>query len=245
MHKNKVGLSFLILSFILLAAPYSIKITGSVISDNLQSNFLYSHVFGLTFFIISLLIFASRKSLDAIIIPTGPSKDVGVERADRAAKEYQERGSKILLISGGSEEDLGNSQRYVIYKELRKYGIKPAEIRVEGQSRNTIENTLNSLKKLKSRGAHEIGIASNPSHLDRFQYIVNRAKKEGIVDKNVKIYRLETHEDVGSKIYGFFANLINRYRLSNGIENAKEVQTPGIISKIGGYVFTIFSKKNK
>lgn len=242
MNKNKVGLIFLVLSFVLFILPYSINLTGNVISGSYFVKPSYLNLVGLVFLVLSFVIFVSRKSLDAIIIPTGPSKEVGVERADRAANEYESRGSKIILITGSYEPNTKNSQRYAIYKELRKYGIKPSDIRVEGHSKNTLENTLNSLKKLKRGGAHKIGIASNPSHLDRFQYIVNRAKKEGIVDKNVRLYRLETHEDIGSRTYGFFANLINRYKLSGGLEKAKKIQTPRIVSKIGGYIFTLFSK---
>jgi|SRR3989344_527262 len=237
---KKIGLIFLMISIILFIIP-SISITGNIIAEKFLNN-SYFFISGLIFLFISFLILASRQSLDAIIIPTGPSIEIGKERADIAAEAYKERQAKLLLISG-KDSAKKDSQRYAIYKELRRYGIKPGEIRIEHASRDTIENILFSLKKIKERGLRDIGIASNPSHLDRFEMIIERAKKEGIIDDNFKIYRLETKETFGESVYGFFANLFNRYKLRHGIEKSSEYKTPSWISSIGGYVFNLSRKK--
>lgn len=212
-------------------------------AENIQSNLSYFYIFGIVLFTLSLLILISRQSLDAIIIPTGPSYEVGKERADRAGEEYKKRGSKILLISGREENSKGNTQRKVIYEELRKYGIKPSQIKIEQQSRDTLENVLFSIKKVRRFGGNDIGIASNPSHLDRFMQIINEGKREGIIDRNLRVYRLETRERLGETVYGLFANLLNRYKLRRGLEGARHYEIPKWIKTIGNYVFNLFSEK--
>ena len=47
-------------------------------------------------------------------------------------------------------------EAHVVYEELRRAGIKPAEIRIDGKSRDTLENVLNSAKKLDKTGAKDI-----------------------------------------------------------------------------------------
>ena len=237
---KKWGLLFLIISIILLAAP-SMNITGNAIAEKF-SNISYFYLLGLAFLFISFIIFTSKQSLDAIIIPTGPSTEVGKERADRAVKEYQKRKARVLIISG-RDNSTRDSQRYAIYSELRKYGIKPSQIRVEGEARDSIENILHTLIRIKSQGARDIGIASNPSHLDRFETIIEKGKEEGIIEKDFKVHRLETKETLGESVYGFFANLFNRYKLRNGIENARNYQAPKWVKFLGGYIFNLSSKK--
>ena len=150
----------------------------------------------------------------------------------------------VYVISGAKEKcSLKETQRYEIYRELRRHGIKPEEIILEKKSRNTIENLMDSLELLKKKGARKIGISSNPSHLDRFETILHEAKKEGLIDKEIKIYRLRTDESFGESIYGFFAKLINQYKLREGIKNSKKYETPNLIKNIGEYISRLFDKK--
>jgi len=240
--KKIYGWLLLIISIICFLSSNLLTITGNVIGTNANGQH-FKLIFGLVFFILSLLILTGKKSLDAIIIPTGPSKEIGAKRADRAGEEYKKVGSKILLISGGPEKELKNSQRYAIYKELRKYDISPVEIRIEGKSKNTIENVLYSIEKLKKLGAYEIGIASEPSHLYRFEDIIKQGKKEGIIDKNIRIYELKTKETPGSFAYGMGAMILNKYRLRKGLEKAAKVETPKWLKSIATYAYNIFKKK--
>jgi len=244
MKKRKIGSFILIISIIILLISSITQITGNVISENFPNITNYLFIIGLTLLFLSYFILGHKKSLDAIIIPTGPSNEIGRERAERAVKENEE--IDYFLISGNINKPsnvknrLKGSQQQSIYKELRNHGIKPSEMRIEGKSKDTIENVLNSFEKLKKSGAKDIGISSNPSHLDRFEEIIDRAKKEGIIDKDFRIYRLETKETPGMKLYGVLANIMNDYKLRKGIRNRDT--TPSWISKVGRYIFNLGNK---
>ena len=213
-NKWPLGFSFLIISAIFLIISFNPSLTGNVVGTN--TNAPYFYFISLVFFILSILIFVSRKTLDAILIPTG-TPEADKRRTDRAVKEYIGGGSHVLMITGRIDQPVKTSQVYNIYKRLRSYGIKPGEMRVEGKSANTLENVLFSLEKLKKMGAHEVGIASNPTHLDRFEYVIKKAKEEGIVDKDFRVHRLPTSETFGEWAYGVLANLKYRYKLRKGL----------------------------
>ena len=214
-HKNKWGLSFLIIAFILLLIPFSFNITGAAIGT--LQGFSYLHAIGFAFLLISILIFASRQTLDAIIIPTSPSYEIDTERTDKALGEHYKGKGNVLMITGKIDKPIKDSQVYKIYQHLRNSGIKPSQMVVEGKSKNTLENVLFSLDKLKKMGAKDVGIASNPSHLDRFEYIIKKAKEEGIIDEKFTIHRLETSENLSQKLYEGLANLKYRYQLRKGL----------------------------
>ncbi|MCX6749235.1 MAG: YdcF family protein [Candidatus Pacearchaeota archaeon] len=150
-------------------------------------------------------------------MPTGPSYDIDAKRTKKAYEEGKENKGQVYLISGRIDKPLKTSQVYSIYKQLRGYDIHPRQMLIEGKSANTLENVLFSLEKLKKRGAHDIGIASSPIHLDRFEYIIKKAKEKGIIDKNFRVHRLETDESFKEWFYGVLANLKEKYRLRKGI----------------------------
>jgi hypothetical protein len=110
-------------------------------------------IFGIILFLI-LFILISRRKLDAIMIPIGPSYEIDRERASAAAKRYAHgKGADYLIISGalGEGKTLKESKRADIYQTLRSYGIKAGDIRIEGKSKNSLENLLYSLKKVKKK----------------------------------------------------------------------------------------------
>ena len=237
MKKNKIGAIFLVLSLIFLLIPSSLNITDNVIAENISVVFNFFYILGLIFFSSSMIIFASRQNLDAIIIPTGggewdSEKKMYSQDRDRTQKAVEERDQLkkkgYFLISGYVPKGKENkrvykgSQTQDIYRELRKYGIKPSEMRIEPQARNTIENVVYSLKKVKKRGGRDVGIVSYPGHLDRFEDIIERGKKEGIIDKNFEIHRIPTRykETPKEKAYEFGSRLLNRYKLRQGVKEA-------------------------
>ena len=186
--------------------------------------------------IVAFLIFASRQTLDAIMIPTGGYEE-NAKRTKRAAERYANGGGKILLISGAIEKPVKTSQVYEIEKQLRSYGIKPSQIMVEGKSKSTLDNMLYSLEKLKKIGAKKIGIAAPTSQLDRFESIIHQAKKEGLVDKDFTIYRLRVPEDFKKRIYGTVARLVYDYKLSRGLRYAKEHESSNLLNWIKSHLF--------
>ena len=219
-YKVESASFFLIVSAVFLLISFQPTMTGSVIGIN--SKISYFYLFSIGFFLASVLTFAARQTLDAIMIPTGSYKS-DRERTDRAVKEdeaveeeHPEKSHQIYLISGRIDKPIKTSQVNEIYKRLRSYGIKPKNIRIEGKSKNTLENVLFSLEKLKKMGAHDIGIASYSTHLDRFEDLIKQAKKDGIIGKDFRVHRLETYEGLKEKLYGTIHRAVYRYELAHG-----------------------------
>ena len=218
--KKQIGLITLLFSIALLSVGVK-GITGNVVAEYFQGRFLFGHFFGLILLFISIFLLTSKKSLDAIIIPTAGEKEEDLERTRRVKKVK----TKYYLISGEREEDkpFKETSRATIYKELRKYGIKPSQMKIEGKSGDTLENTLYSLKKLK--GMKNIGVVSYPQHLKRFEHIINKAKEENLIPNNLKVTFIPTDETSKEKIYGSLGLLKEKYRLRYGITEGKKHKT--------------------
>jgi len=240
-YKVESALFFLMVSIVFLLISFKPTMIGGVIGVN--SKISYFYLFSIGFFLASVLIFATRQTLDAIMIPTGSYK-LDRERTDRAVKDdeavkedHPEKSHQIYLISGRIDRDekgsAKDSQVYGIYKRLREYGIKPVKIRIEGKSKNTLENVLFSLEKLKKMGAHDIGIASYSTHLDRFEDLIKQAKKEGLIGKDFRVHRLETPEGLKEKLYGTIHRAVYRYELAHGgLKNVRKSRLQTIKRKL-------------
>jgi uncharacterized SAM-binding protein YcdF (DUF218 family) len=244
MDKNRVGIFLFLLALIVFFISGSLKMTGNVIGDSSSVNPIF--LLGLVFLIASFMAFVSRQKLDAIVIPTGGSQEIDMARTEEAVKEYLlgEKQAKKIIISGYlGGKPISESQMAAIYKRLRQHRIKPSEMGIEGKSANSLENLLYTIKKVKKKGARSIGIASNPSHLDRYEDILAAAKKEGLVDKDFKMYRLETDESFADRFYGFISRIFYRYKLSAGIEEAKKRKTPSWLKKLANFGYKLMGKK--
>lgn len=213
--KRMLGILLLGFSLIVLFWENNFVITGNVVGDSFSFSFV--NVVGFVLLFISLLILASKKTLDAIIIPTGGSKEEDLERAKKGKKEK----AKYYVLSGdGGSNPLPESSWKTIYDELRRCSIKPSQMKVEGKSTNTLENAIFSLKKLQ--GMKDIGIVSYPKHLERFKLIINKLREEKYLTKDMKITYIPTEETIKQKIYGHLALLKERYRLRNGIKESEK-----------------------
>ncbi len=232
-HKNPVGFSLLVLSAVFLLISLNPTITGSIIGVNEKISPVY--LVSLIFFISSVLIFASRQTLDAIMIPTGSYK-TDKERTERAYEEGKDKPGQVYLITGRIDKPVKTSQVYSIYKQLRSYGIKPGKIRIEGKSANTLE-------KLKQMGAHDVGIASNPTHLDSFEDLIKEAKKEGIAGNDLRVHRLTAPESFRDWVYGIVHRTIYRYELAHGGLKAVGKTKLGIKKKIIGILDRIMPEE--
>ena len=224
MNKRILSSVFLLIALFVLSLPH-ITITGDAISEIPQGqNIIY--IISLAFFLVSVFFFIARKSLDAIIIPTGKERE-DEQRTSRGLKEYKERGSKYFVISGNIDEknNLRESQTYGIYKQLREHDIKPSQMIIEGKARDSIQNILYSLKKIKDKGGREVGIVSYPLHLERFNEIVKRGKKEGLIDEDFNIHRIETDQSIKQGIYGILAEILQEYRLRHGIKKSLDLSS--------------------
>jgi vancomycin permeability regulator SanA len=219
--KKKFGFLFLILSIIFLSSLFNFNVTGNIVKNYFWSDFSFLNFIEMVLFFLSLFLLTSRKSLDAIIIPTGG----GSERTKKSLEAYGKRDVGYFVISGKLEggESLNKSQRADIYRDLRKYGIKPKEIKVEGKSSDTLENAIYSLENLREN--ERVGIVSYPKHLERFRYIVEKMREEGKISKGVKIEYIPTDQTFKQWAYGMVANIKERGRLREGISEARKQKT--------------------
>jgi len=253
-HKNRSGLFFLAISISLFLISFNPAISGGVIEVN--TNISPSFVIGLVFLVLSLLVFASKQTLDAILIPTG-TLDADILRTDTAVREkkkLKERG--YFVISGyyprGNLEGIRKSQDYMIYKRLREQEppIVPEEMMVEGQSHDTLENTLYSLKKIKQRaekegitGTLDVGITTYHSHFKRFVDFYEKAVKKGMLKRgDFRLHEIPTPETEEDRKYGasplrrlyhnFQLTTIGRYRSKDGrIKQVKANPLSKLINK--------------
>ena len=227
--RNKMffGFLFLTLSVISFLLSYNPNFTGGVIGINTDSSLLY--LSSMIFIVASLFVFATKQTLDAIMIPTGGYEE-NSKRTGKALEEYDfGRGAKYVLISGGTP-----AQDLQIYRKLRQAGVERKNIKLEGKSNSTLDNVLYSLETLKETGVKDLGIASSKSHLNRFEKVIDRAKKEGIVGGDFRVHRLEIppSESAGKKLYEFIADLAYRYKLSKGLKYAQSHQSKSLLRRI-------------
>jgi len=232
--KKKFGFLFLILSLFFLFGLASFNLTGNAIQHYPWENFSFFHFIGMVLFFLSIFLLMTRKSLDAIIIPTGGE---GSEREKKALEEYEKREIGYFIISGKLEggESLKESQRADIYRELRRHGIKPRDIKVEGKSSDTLENAIYSLGGLD--GGEKIGIVSYPRHLDRFERIIEQMKEEERIPKDIRIEYIPTDQTFKQWAYGVAANVKERFRLKRGISEGREHKT----GRLGNFVKKVIS----
>ena len=235
MRKNIIGTVLFVMGLAFLLEPASFNITGNVILENSQIGFSYFYIVGITFLFASMVIFASRQSLDAIIIPTGggewdPENQMysqDRERAKTAIEHKKElKGDKYFVISGHKgegKENIRKGQSYSIYKFLRRHGIKPSQMIVEGKSHNTLENVLYTLKKIKEREEKDgvkrpwnIAFVSYPGHLKRLEDFENEAVRKDLVDKkDFKFHKISTGGYTEGRAYerSPLRRLLHRYNL--------------------------------
>lgn len=231
---KKKGFGFLLLivsmGFILAG---SFSITGFSVSQNTITSLNTSYI-GFIMLLVSLLLMTSKNSLEAIVIPTGQRKENFV-RARKGVNYYSNPETQYFIISGGrGSKKLRESERADIYRGLRAAGytgkkgegpeIKPSQMIIEGKSKDTLENVLYSLRKLRP-GTKQIDFVSYPGQLDRFKLIIEKARKEGLVPEGLKVKYIPTHQNLKEFVYGILALAKEKYRLRNGIKEAEKHKT--------------------
>jgi uncharacterized SAM-binding protein YcdF (DUF218 family) len=224
MYKRKIGAMLFITSIFLLIISLKATITGNVIFNSFESS-SYNYFLVLAILFISLIFLTSKRNLDAILIAGKSTEKLNRQRARKVVRMYnnKELNENILIVaSGGKTQGLNKkytSEAHMMYEELRKGGIKPKNIGIENLSQDTIENIRYSFTKfLKNK--KNIGVVANPLQIDRIKYIINKAKKENLINQGVKIYGLKTHEKK-ERAYEFISKYLTMFALRNGVKNAK------------------------
>ncbi len=185
-------------------------ITGNVLGDYFQTQYILGHILGLVFLVLGLGLFIERKGLDYLIIPTGDDLDQ-MKRAKRAAQEK----ANHYIISG-----LESQENVLAWEELRKANIDPMKVISENKSTDTLENVMNSIKKMEN--PESIGIVSYPEHLKRYEMIIEKAKEEGKIQKDVEMKYIPVRQSLRETVYGILANVKEKVRLRKGIDSALE-----------------------
>lgn len=191
MNNRILSSIFFLFALIVFSLP-NFNFTGAVISElSLNQNVLY--LVAVILFVVSVFLFLSRNSLDAIVIPTG-TWEADIDRTEKALSEKNrlKEGGYFLIsgYKGEGFEEMRKSQSYRIYKYLRDHGVVPYNIRVEGKSHDLEENVLYVLKKMKEMEEKsgkskplEIAFVSSPAHLKRFEDFYEEATRRGLAKK--------------------------------------------------------------
>ncbi|MCK5624679.1 hypothetical protein KAI04_02460 [Candidatus Pacearchaeota archaeon] len=106
--KKISGFILLILAFIVFFFE-KFSVTGNIIKDNFNMNFLPLNLIVIGLLLASILIFTSKKSLDYLLIPDG-SEGLLKKRKQTTIKEFERREGnikKVYIMKGkDSEEDI-------------------------------------------------------------------------------------------------------------------------------------------
>ncbi len=233
MKKEKVALIFFVISISLFLIGFIPSQTGAVTGNRIIP-FSIIQIMGFISLMISLLMILKRESLDYIVIPSGGGKwdhenkmySEDKERAKKGLEYYNELESgRYFVISGYKGEGIGGirkGQPYSIYKFLRKHGIKPDQMIVEGKSHNSLENVLYTLKKLKEKGDFnrpvKIAFVSYPDHLKRIEDFEKAASDRGLIGKgDFEFYGIPTSENLDEKAYenSPARRILHRYKIAS------------------------------
>ena len=237
--EKRLAVFYLLFSLQLFILTGTIYFTGYSIYQDFSYKINLLQIVAITFIFISVILFVSSTGLDALIIPSQASEKRTREKARRAADYYHHHQVGVLVASGGKTPGLNpkyNSDAEIIFEELVKAGVPRDKIILEDKSRDNLENVLYSLKKTSGT---EIGIVSYPRHLDRFEYIIEKGKEQGVIDSRIKIHRVETNQKLIEQAYEIPAGIITRRAMKRGINSAKIPE--GWMKKVANYVMKLFS----
>ncbi len=185
MNKRILSSVSLLIALVIITFPY-LDFTGAFV-EKLETDYNILLLPALAFFLVSVFLFLHRKSLDAIVIPTG-TWEADIDRASKALSEKDKLKDKGYFIISGYKgegiERMRKGQSYRIYRYLRDNGVIPEGIRIEGKSYDSEENVLYVLKKIKEMEEKtgrekplDIAFVSSPAHLKRLDDFYEEAVK--------------------------------------------------------------------
>lgn len=171
--------------------------------------------------------------LDVLIVPTEASERNIRSKAQKAVDIYRSNSDvRTIVISGGKMPFLPRGylhEAHIAYEVLRASDIRPRSIVVDGRSTDTVENILYSFAKLEMREEREqrnyrdVGIVSYPGHLDRFELIVEQAKREGLIAQDVRIHRIEMPQSWFQTAWEVLGRMATKKKLKRGLDALRDV----------------------
>ncbi len=101
----------LLLGFVFLFLSIDITFTGAVIGTRIKIEKNALFIFSLIFFMVSLILFISEKSLESLVIPTGTLK-ADRKRVETVMRSYARTKDKpYILITGKFKGAIGGGQK--------------------------------------------------------------------------------------------------------------------------------------
>ena len=98
-----------------------------------------------------------------------PEYTLAVERLLRGFEVVREGWAPPVLISGGTLDTRPGAlvEADILAKQLQLWGIPPERIVVEGRSRNTRENALESERLIREKGWRKLLLVTSAAHMPR------------------------------------------------------------------------------
>jgi uncharacterized SAM-binding protein YcdF (DUF218 family) len=98
-----------------------------------------------------------------------PEYNAAVERILRGYELLRADKARYVLLSGGSLDTRPEAviEAQVLQRQLQEWGIAPERIVIEGLSRNTRENALESKRLIQERGWSTLLLITSAAHLPR------------------------------------------------------------------------------
>ena len=184
MKKSVIVLLFAGMILFFIGTKFTVN--GAFFGQNSSIN--YVNLVGLFFIIGSMILLVQKDSLEAIIVPTGPTEKIGRERAVKGANRFHKNPSRYVIVSGQYDNGkYGGSQSQKIYEELINGGVSKDHIIFENRSRNTRENVAYTSNIINEKNIGKVIIATDKAHAGRFKMLFQKAKKEGTVPRGLLI----------------------------------------------------------
>jgi len=96
-----------------------------------------------------------------------------LERVTEAVHEYERGVAPLMILTGGAAHNQ-YVEAQVMARVAEAQGIPAAQILEEPQARNTVENTCDSLRIMRTHGWTSAEVISSPRHLPRVAMILSR-----------------------------------------------------------------------
>lgn len=96
----------------------------------------------------------------------GEMQDTLLERLRIAKRAGEINEDSMIIVSGGVPKN-GKTEADVMYDWLREQGIDENRIIKEDQSRDTVENALNSMKIVEEENIESVTLITSASHIRR------------------------------------------------------------------------------
>lgn len=98
-----------------------------------------------------------------------PEFSPAVERILRGFELLRSGHAGEVLLSGGTLDTRPGAlvEAVVMARQLRMWGVEPERIVIEGNSRNTRENALESERIIQERGWHRLVLVTSAAHMPR------------------------------------------------------------------------------